>query len=157
MAVSSVCKASYLTKGVTRKHVMRDLQPYVCTFPNCDLAHETFPSLNQYLVHEIRTHELGGLEGAPSHDNIEGKAVIRKMRKASVVCLFCGDRTEEGSGHGSRGRHVGRHMEEIAFTVVSKGYEEWEFYSDSSSARSDLMASERPAKLDMDDIAMSAG
>jgi len=29
-------------------------------------------------------------------------------------------------------KHVGRHMEEIAFAVVRKPYEEWDFYSDSS-------------------------
>lgn len=116
--------------------MMSDLQLYVCTFPECDLARETFLSLNGYLSHEIKTHELEALHGVSLHDRFDRKDIYRKTRNASVVCLFCGERTEEGYGHNSRGRHVGRHMEEIAFTVVSKSYEEWEFYSDSSSARS---------------------
>ena len=40
-------------------------------------------------------------------------------------CLFCGE------SNGGR-RHIERHMEEVAFTVVSIPYKEWEFYSDSS-------------------------
>ena len=50
------------------------------------------------------------------------------------MCIFCGERTEAGKGDNARGRHLGRHMEQIAFTVVPKAYEEWEFYSESSSA-----------------------
>ena len=41
--------------------------------------------------------------------------------------------TAEGKGPDSRGRHVGRHLEEIAFLVVPKAYEDWDFYSDSST------------------------
>ena len=41
-------------------------------------------------------------------------------------CLFCGE------NNGGR-RHIERHMEEVAFAVVSKPYKEWDFYSDSSS------------------------
>lgn len=46
----------------------------------------------------------------------------------SRSCLFCGEVTY---GH-TYSPHVGRHMEEIAFSVVSKPYEDWSFYSDSS-------------------------
>lgn len=40
-----------------------------------------------------------------------------------------------GAAWDERSRHVGRHMEEIAFTVVTKPYEDWEFYSEASSTK----------------------
>lgn len=54
------------------------------------------------------------------------------------MCIFCGERTEAGKGDNARGRHVARHMEEIAFTVVPKAYEKWDFYSESSTNNSSL-------------------
>ena len=58
--------------------------------------------------------------------NMSPNKVYEKPR-----CPFCG----ESNLHvmGSRRRHVERHMEEVAFAVVSKPYEEWDFYSDSTS------------------------
>ena len=49
-----------------------------------------------------------------------------------MTCIFC---REVLSAMTSREReeHLGRHMEEIAFSVVTKPYEEWEFYSDNST------------------------
>ena len=46
-------------------------------------------------------------------------------------CLFCGKRLQ---GQNACQTHIGRHMEEIAFAVVRRPYDEWEFYSDSSDA-----------------------
>ena len=51
-----------------------------------------------------------------------------------ITCVFCGEVLLE-DGWEERVRHVGRHMEEIAFTVVTKSYEDWEFYSDASSSK----------------------
>ncbi|KAL8774267.1 MAG: hypothetical protein Q9209_001018 [Squamulea sp. 1 TL-2023] len=46
-------------------------------------------------------------------------------------CLFCGKTIGERVTDYTR--HVGRHMEEIAFAVIPKQYEDWELYSDNSS------------------------
>ena len=51
-----------------------------------------------------------------------------------IKCLFCGEKNLRVEG--SRRRHIERHMEEVSFAVVSKPYEEWDFYSDSSSKHS---------------------
>lgn len=62
---------------------------------------------------------------------IESQLCVRKLRKnAAVACVFCGEQT--GGKNNNREQHIGRHMEEIAFAVVRKPYEEWDFYSDSS-------------------------
>ena len=42
-------------------------------------------------------------------------------------CPFCSE--DIGLDRSNRERHIGRHMEGIAFAVVTKPYEEWEFYS----------------------------
>ena len=108
---------------------MSDLRPYVCTSQECDRATKPFPSLKNYLGHEIEVHEICLGERSSAR-------TVRKKREESIVCIFCGERTEAGNGNNSRGRHVGRHMEEIAFTVVPKAYEEWDFYTDSSASKS---------------------
>ena len=46
------------------------------------------------------------------------------------LCFFCGERLGEGWMKDSI--HICRHLEEIAFAVVRKPYEEWDFYSDST-------------------------
>ena len=105
-----------------RQHVMDDLQPYVCTFLNCSQAGETYVSRSAFLEHELSVH-------GENYSNLENwKTLLHKM------CVFCGEVLPEAKCE-ERSRHVGRHMEEIAFTVVTKPYEEWDFYSDASSAR----------------------
>ena len=120
---------------------MVDLCPYSCTAPQCDRANQPFHTLSEYLDHEIKVHTLGLTSSIPGH--------CKRERGRSVVCIFCGDQTDTGTGRNGRGRHVGRHMEEIAFTVVSKPYEKWEFYSDTASFEAiyrDVYAHNRPRK-----------
>ena len=69
----------------------------------------------------------------------------RKLRESATgVCLFCGEQTEGKIN--SREKHIGRHMEEIAFAVVRKPYEEWDFYSDSSDPAHHGIVSDHQAK-----------
>lgn len=107
-----------------RTHVLHDLKPYVCTVEDCDEPTTQFNSRRSCTLHEIRRHEVepGGFES----DLLE-----RKLRKSAAgVCIFCGEQTK-GKNNNSE-KHIGRHMEEIAFAVVRKPYEERDFYSDSS-------------------------
>ena len=57
-------------------------------------------------------------------------STIGGRRRASVACIFCGEATV--GENNNREKHIGRHMEEIAFAVVRKPVDQWEFYSDSS-------------------------
>ena len=80
-----------------------------------------FDSRRSYLLHEITQHEL-----TPG-DFLAG--TYRKPdESAARVCLFCGEEFRIDD----HAKHVSRHMEEIAFAVVRKPYEDWDFYSDSS-------------------------
>lgn len=107
--------SSNLTDPI-RKHVMKDLRPYLCTLPDCPVARKTYTSPSAFLDHENQGHEVQS--GSLHQDEI-------------IACLFCGEPLKKAET-AKRARHIGRHMEEIAFSVVTKPYEEWEFYSDSS-------------------------
>lgn len=107
-----------------RTHVLQDIQPYVCTVEDCDEAMTQFNSRRAYILHEIRRHEL-------KPEDFNSDLLERKLRQSAAgVCVFCGEQT--GGKDNNRQKHIGRHMEEIAFAVVSRSYEEWDFYSDSS-------------------------
>lgn len=87
---------------------MSDLRPYQCTFEDCTQGDKTYASRAVFIVHESLRHDW--------HNS---------------SCPFCQETVSANNRRG-RGRHLGRHMEEIAFAVVPKAYEDWEFYSDSS-------------------------
>ena len=108
-----------------RKHVMNDLRPYVCTFLDCDEAGKTYASRRAFRTHERSAHGF--------------KEYLRtSQRGLPKSCIFCeevlsiADKDDWVTWYHSS-RHVARHMEEIAFTVVTKPYEDWDFYSDASS------------------------
>ncbi len=109
-----------------RKHVMNDLRPYVCTFLNCSQAGKTYASRSALLGHEIKVH-------AGESRSLESLETF--MQSLHKDCFFCGKVLNKAGviNLEERIRHVGRHMEEIAFTIVTKPYEDWEFYSDAST------------------------
>ena len=91
---------------------MDDLRPYVCTILDCSQAGKTYGSRSALRCHEVFDHRS----------------------KEPRTCVFCGEMLSFADLK-DRSRHVPRHMEEIAFTVVTKQYEDWDFYSDASSVK----------------------
>ena len=89
---------------------MSDLRTYLCTFPECSHPNQTFSTVNAHLSYEMQDHEL---QLRPHHH-------ARRLKKASIKCPFCGQQTAKGTGQDFRARHVGRHMEMIAFTIEPK-------------------------------------
>ena len=113
-----------MAKIVRRTHVLKDLRPYVCTVEHCEEPTTQFESRRSYMTHELQLHE--------KRKRRDELFVVRAwMETATYTCVFCGE--DLGPSFNKRERHVGQHMEEIAFAVVSKPYEEWDFYSDCSS------------------------
>ena len=104
-----------------RIHVMNDLRPYVCTFLGCVRARQTYASRSAFSCHELRYHE-------------ERSSWVERKRSLRKPCVFCEEVLSSYTLE-NRSRHVARHMEEIAFTVVTKPYEDWDFYSDASSVK----------------------
>jgi hypothetical protein len=64
------------------------------------------------------------------------KTYTRRNLAADVVCPFC--REKVAPGKVMLGRHLGQHMEEISFAVVTKPYEEWKFYDDTLSSGTNI-------------------
>lgn len=48
-----------------------------------------------------------------------------------INCVFCGEVLDFGCH--AVGDHIGRHLEEIAFTIVGRPHRTWDFYSEASS------------------------
>ena len=119
-----VCFATNLL----RQHVMSDLRPYICTSRDCAQAEVTYASRTDLILH-LESH-------APEHALFVEHDCARIYANSpdKLRCPICQEKLLEVTSHG-RGIHISRHMEEIAFLVVSKSYEEWEFYSDSSRGR----------------------
>ena len=111
-----------------RFHVLDDIQPYVCICPECDCSSMTFSSKTKLLRHEESSHGLSCGSGG----NFGSK------------CLFCDEHFKSVSDHF---HHCCRHMEEVAFAVVAKPYEDWSFYSDSRSGSSDKVAEDLKPSL----------
>ena len=101
---------------------MSDLRPYICTYADCPTAEQSYDSRSSFLNHE-HLHELDKM----IRDS-EGLGLPPKL--IEKACLFCGE-IQLGNSN-ERAQHVGRHMEEIAFSVVTKPYEDWDFYTESS-------------------------
>jgi hypothetical protein len=57
----------------TRKHVFSDLQPYICTYSDCQLHEYFFDSLNDWFHHESRTHRVEWFCNTDSHPSFVDK------------------------------------------------------------------------------------
>ncbi|KAK0510609.1 hypothetical protein JMJ35_007041 [Cladonia borealis] len=98
-----------------QEHVLEDLRPYTCTVENCGVADHVYASRAAFSQHEALDHP--------------------HMADLDPRCSFCSE--DIGLDRSNRERHIGRHMEEIAFAVVTKPYEEWDFYSGPSEKHLD--------------------
>ena len=133
---------------VWRKHVFRDLQPYVCTFEDCVVGDTLFPSRHKWFAHESKVHGLATewrcickkkfqsrsfLKShlnechSSSFTNEEQIEIIVSMCAKPLAsshfttCSLCGDRCTIGRLE----RHVARHLEELAlFALPRRLYDE---------------------------------
>jgi hypothetical protein len=109
-----ILKTHFTANERCRKHILQDLEPYLCPLEFCDNSTQNFTTWNRLHEHLHHSH--------PSQ--------VAAMCLSS--CVFC-DQKIEGTIRDLM-RHIGRHMEEIAFAVVPRAYEDWAFYSDSDDA-----------------------
>lgn len=82
----------------------------------CPQADSTYASLRELKKHYVNLHTSAEILPAS--------------------CPFCSEDISEeisSSSLHARFKHVGRHMEDIAFAVVAHQYEDWKFYSESST------------------------
>ncbi|KAL8944440.1 MAG: hypothetical protein Q9211_000582 [Gyalolechia sp. 1 TL-2023] len=103
------------------RHVFNDLQPYVCTDMDCKTPNRLYTTRHEWLHHMKTTHR--------QHEN------------ETSVCPLCGDRQRDQA---SLGRHLARHLQELALFILPRNYADSD--EDVSDAKADT--SSNPSSLD---------
>lgn len=114
-----------------RHHVLRDLEPYICTFGNCSRADFSFESRTEWIEHEMQDHRKewcckvsshpphsnsasfrGHMRDAHGADTVSVHAFERFVQSGSAICPLCFRQA------GKIMTHLARHMEQIALYVL---------------------------------------
>ncbi|KAH8749410.1 hypothetical protein F5882DRAFT_488661, partial [Hyaloscypha sp. PMI_1271] len=122
-----------------RKHVMRDLKPYVCTSEDCDM--KLFPDRRTWFTHELQNHLVEIHADRFTEDQLPAlvkvyQKPVDKLRPSA--CPFCDEwetKLRELNTHMSPDEilvvttaqfrhHVGSHMEQLALFAIPRGYKE---------------------------------
>ncbi|EXJ71182.1 uncharacterized protein A1O5_06176 [Cladophialophora psammophila CBS 110553] len=61
------------TKHQWKKHVMEDIQPYVCTFSGCDMSEQLFENREQWFRHELSAHRATWYCNEDGHPEFEAQ------------------------------------------------------------------------------------
>ncbi|RPA81030.1 hypothetical protein BJ508DRAFT_415051 [Ascobolus immersus RN42] len=134
------------TEHAWRKHVLKDLCPYVCTYPNCPQGTAFFESRRDWAKHETELHRgswFCNSEGHPTFHNADkfaehmvvshsmphfGSGNLQKLialfripaRESTGICHLC------GHSSGRISRHVAHHLEQIALRAIPISYDDSE-------------------------------
>ncbi|KAK2015893.1 hypothetical protein LZ32DRAFT_525673 [Colletotrichum eremochloae] len=124
------CPARHAKGKAWREHILRDIQPYMCTYEECSDADALYASRSAWLAHEANAHRrsedslLQHLEA--EHGALLGPAQIHEVAKLSYtttvdqrsVCPFC-----QSAGPFIKGlaNHMAYHMEQLACFAVPRG------------------------------------
>lgn len=124
-----------------KKHVYRDLQPYVCTFEECLTPDDTYESRHRWFSHELQKHRriwtcgshcslafpsanrlvehINSISSIPIKNEqipilIEMRATSFDQAKSSM-CLLCKSLV---SGSTQLMKHIGHHLEELSLFAL---------------------------------------
>jgi hypothetical protein len=84
-------------KLIYRRHVWRDLHPYLCTVDGCDTADRIYQSRHAWFEHEVETH----------YSDTEANL--------STSCVLCGDRL---TSFARLRKHMGNHQQRLALFAL---------------------------------------
>jgi hypothetical protein len=139
-----------------RKHVLRDLEPYVCTFRDCEQGDRLFENRDEWYEHEIQQHRMEytcNTEGHESSDDrnafsthmqsLHGAEMdspvnpavfdmfLHPSRKQSGTCALCGALAMKLK------KHLSHHLERIALFALPRNQDFGDF-DDSQLEKSDV-------------------
>ncbi|KAF2136882.1 uncharacterized protein K452DRAFT_322128 [Aplosporella prunicola CBS 121167] len=122
-----------------KKHVLADIQPYVCTFPDCDLSEHLFEDKDAWYNHETQFHRVKyscntdghkpytsqsdfGKHMKEDHDQALDRdnslrmldLFRRKLNSSGGLCNLCLRTTSNFK------LHVSRHLEQIAMFALPR-------------------------------------
>ncbi|KAK3388381.1 hypothetical protein B0T20DRAFT_365211, partial [Sordaria brevicollis] len=125
-----------------RKHVLGDLRPYICLYPDCSAAGQDFQRRHQWIQHVRQAHwkilvcpfgcedlHLENISALDAHITTCHKDLGQTVSRESLIQLAEQDRpleaaktcelcNEELDSFKSYSRHVGRHQEDLALFVL---------------------------------------
>lgn len=141
-----ICPARYGQGRAWRTHLLQDLQPYCCTYAECDRAEQLFRSRREWVEHEASHRKIwrcpehptavyksqSGLENHLRREHLDsfpenqlptivkvGETTTVDVRKYCPICLAPADTT----GLGDFQSHVANHLERIATFALPNGTE----------------------------------
>ena len=151
---------------VNRKHIIRDIRPYSCSFADCSTVMQLYGSRKEWLAHEFKCHRFSSewlcIKGCGQtfdsetvfHSHLREQHTVgtldlpelsSKCRKdkpppphQQTNCPLCMERVKETRD--SLRRHIGHHLEEVALASLPP-----ELYRSDDSSEEDV---------DEDDIRM---
>jgi hypothetical protein len=142
-----ICPARYGRGRAWRTHLLQDLQPYICTYPECDNAEQLFRSRREWVAHEASHRKAwrcpehptaiykssAGLEDHLRREHSESlpasqlPAIVRvgetttvDVRPKCPICCVPSDTEGLGDFH----NHVANHLERIATFALPIGTED---------------------------------
>jgi hypothetical protein len=120
-----------------RKHVLSDLQPYICTYPDCQLNDYFFENKDNWYNHESCTHRVEWFCNTASHKSfvdmqefldhmhtvhsepLDGTQLLslhrgfqRPTNAHSGTCTLCGKHANKLKSH------LARHLEQLALFAI---------------------------------------
>ncbi|KAF2468961.1 uncharacterized protein BDR25DRAFT_372851, partial [Lindgomyces ingoldianus] len=71
-----------------RKHVLADLQPYICTYPDCKLNDYPFENKEEWFNHETQSHRYELFCNTEGHASFwEASGFLEHMKKDHEDCV----------------------------------------------------------------------
>lgn len=142
-----ICPARYGRGRPWRTHLLQDLQPYVCTYPDCEASEQLFRSRREWSEHEANHRKVWrclehpgaiyrsrvGLEGHLRQEHLDsipvhqldvivkaGETSTVEARDSCPICLL----SAETEGMGDFANHVANHLERFAAFALPNSSEE---------------------------------
>lgn len=169
-----ICPARYGRGRAWRTHLLQDLQPYVCTYPECEGSEQLFRSRREWAEHEAshrkawRCPEHTGAvyksnaaleehfrrEHADSIPESQLSAIVKvgetttvDVRTQCPICLAPADTEGLGDFH----NHIANHLERIATFALPNGNED---ESDGASSAASRGHSESSQSRNLSDLSL---
>jgi hypothetical protein len=142
-----------------RKHVLGDLRPYVCTYPDCDLLEHFFDNREEWYKHETQQHRVKwfcNILGHPqysertdflTHMSRDHDTTFKDSQLTLLPSMFqCPSRSQDGICNlctrscTKLKSHVSRHLQQIALFALPRVNETEELNSESTGQNVNSLA-----------------
>lgn len=139
------CTILLLTSGLSRRHVFRDLRPYICSHSSCPSADKLYPNRHDWIYHEMQMHRrqwtcqecqltVKSLEEMATHLEISHASSRTETQRIVALGLYEQPIDETAPAECPLCytksplklmlEHLGRHLEELSLFALPKPIED---------------------------------